>query len=58
MTRLIIQRKSVADKIPNTFCEKAANRNIAIDPLTLISVIAIVGIIEIDINITMINTIA
>ena len=49
--RLIAHIIKVADKMPNVLVETKLNKNNATDPRTPISVIAIVGIIEIINNI-------
>ena len=58
INKLIIQRKNVAEKIPTELDETKPKRYKATEPLTPISVIAIVGITEIINNIDMIRTIA
>ena len=44
--RLITHKTKVAERMPTVFSETKPNKIIATDPLTPISVIAIVGIIE------------
>tara|TARA_X000001036_G_C19939887_1_gene505379 strand:+ start:128 stop:370 length:243 start_codon:yes stop_codon:yes gene_type:complete len=56
--RLIIHKANVADSIPIVLNEIKPKRDIATEPLTLISVIAIVGIIDIISNIIIVKVIA
>ena len=56
--RLIIHITKVAENIPVVLAESKPKRKIATEPLTPISVIAIVGIIETTNSIIIIKTIA
>ena len=58
ITKLISHINNVAAKIPNTFCEKAENKNTAIEPLSPSSVIAIVGTTDMMKSIIIIKIIA
>ena len=57
-TRLIIHKANAADSIPIVLNEIKPKRDTATDPLTLISVMAIVGIIEIISNMIIVKVIA